>query len=152
MAGLILSVLASAFLPNGCNQPGWSFCVAMPPDAERIVNLEDGNVVIYDYLMSDGSRAHIYVGRDPAAMAPGRWSERRQGLETVRWQTGENGRIDYYIERVWADSAGIPRWLHMWVLPSEDGETAEAEAMIATVRSCDERLCPSPGPVEPAGD
>ncbi|WP_420433892.1 hypothetical protein [Hyphobacterium sp.] len=149
MAGLILSALASAFLPTGCNQPGWSFCVAMPPDAERTVNLEDGDFVVYDYLMSDGSRAHIFVGRDPVEMAPGRWSERRQGLETVRWQSGENGRIDYYIERVWADAAGIPRWLHMWVLPSEDGATADAEALIASVRSCDERLCPSPGPVDP---
>lgn len=129
--------------------PGWSFCVRMPESAAREVHANAQDFVVYDFEMADGSSAHVYVGWAPQLMGPGRWSERRQGLETVRWQTGEEGRIDYYIERVWAESADIPRWLHMWVLPSEDGVTAEAEALIGTLQSCDPRLCPDPGPVDP---
>lgn len=122
----------------------------MPVDAERTVHFEGEAGILYNFVMADGSSAHIHVGWGAVEMAPGQWSERRQGLETVRWQTGEDGRIDYYIERVWAELAGIPRWLHMWVLPSEEGTIVDAEALIGTVRSCDERLCPSPGPVDAA--
>ncbi|WP_421790642.1 hypothetical protein [Hyphobacterium sp.] len=109
--------------------------------------------VIYGFVMEDGSQARIYAGWSPTGMASGRWSERRQGLETVRWRASENGRIDYYIDRPWAESAGIPRRLHAWVEASENGEISGAESLILTLRSCDPRMCPPPAAalVEPNG-
>ena len=50
---------------------------------------------------------------------------------------------------VWAESAGIPRFLHAWIEASETGEISEAEALIQTLRSCDPRMCPALGPVRP---
>jgi len=104
--------------------------------------------VIYQFQLPDGSRAFVAVGNSTEAVFGGQWSERRQGLETVRWQADGQGRIDYYTERVWADSAGIPRFLHAWIEASETGEISGAEALIQTLRSCDPRMCPAPEMVQ----
>lgn len=150
MIPLLTSLLATAFLPTGCSMPGWSFCVRMPADARMEVAQDQTDPVIYRFEMTDGSNAFVAVGETTEAVYGGQWSERRQGLETVRWQASGDGRIDYYIERVWAESAGIPRFLHAWIEASDGGEISDAEALIQTLRSCDPRLCPAPGPVSPA--
>lgn len=147
MIALLVSTLAVLFLPTGCNFPGWSFCVNVPPDAVMEVAENNSGIVTYSFLMTDGSRAEVRIGEDMAPARGGLWSERRQGLETVRWRADGAGRIDYYIERVWADTAGIPRFLHARVDGSETGEIAGAEALIQTLRSCDPQMCPDPGPV-----
>jgi hypothetical protein len=149
MASFLLSMLAAMFLPTGCNTPGWSFCVDLPPEARMEVVQDVEDFIVYQFDMSDGSGTFIYVGWAPQIQQSGQWSERRQGLETVRWQASGDGRIDYYIERVWAESAGIPRWVHAWVVASETGEISDAEALILTLRSCDPGLCPAPGPALP---
>jgi hypothetical protein len=147
MLPFIVSLLATVFLPTGCSLPGWSFCVRMPADARMEVAQDQTDPVIYQFAMADGSRAFVAVGESTEAVHGGQWSERRQGLETVRWQADGDGRIDYYIERVWAESAGIPRFLHAWIEASETGEISDAEALIQTLRSCDPRMCPALGPV-----
>ncbi|WP_394692620.1 hypothetical protein [Hyphobacterium sp.] len=147
MIALTSSLLASLFLPTGCSMPGWSFCVRMPADARMEVAQDQTDPVIYRFEMADGSNAFVAVGESTEVVYGGQWSERRQGLETVRWQANGDGRIDYYIERVWAESAGIPRFLHAWVEASETGEISGAEELILTLRSCDPRMCPPLGPV-----
>lgn len=147
MIALTSSLLASLFLPTGCSMPGWSFCVRMPADARMEVAQDQADPVIYRFEMADGSNAFVAVGQSNAVVYGGQWSERRQGLETVRWQANGDGRIDYYIERVWAESVGIPRFLHAWVEASEAGEISGAEDLILTLRSCDPRMCPPLGPV-----
>jgi len=149
MIPLLTSILATLFLPTGCSMPGWSFCVRMPDDARMEVAQDQSDPVIYRFEMADGSNAFVAVGESTEVVYGGQWSERRQGLETVRWQANGGGRIDYYIERVWAESAGIPRFLHAWIEASETGEISEAEALIQTLRSCDPRMCPALGPVRP---
>jgi hypothetical protein len=152
MSAVLTSLLATMFLPNGCTLPGWSFCVRMPPGAVLEVAQDQTEPVIYHFAFEDGSAVFVAVSHDTEMPAGGAWSERRQGLETLRWRADGQGRIDYYIERVWAESAGIPRWLHIWIEASEAGEISGAEALVATVQSCDPRLCPAPGPVTPSGD
>ncbi len=147
MALVLASALAAVLLPTGCTLPGWSFCVRMPPGAVMEVAQDEGSAFTYGFTMADGSRAEIIVGDAVEPPRGGSWSERRQGLETVRWQAGGDGRIDYYIERVWAESAGIPRWLMARVIASEAGEIDAAESLIYTLRSCDPGMCPAPGPV-----
>lgn len=148
MISLLGSILAVLFLPTGCNLPGWSFCVRMPSDGVVEVARDDGGIVSYSFSMADGSRAEVRVSEDVEPARGGTWSERRQGLETLRWQADGAGRIDYYIERVWADAAGIPRFLHARIIASGTGEIAGAEALVQTLRSCDPGMCPAPGPVD----
>lgn len=147
MAAALISLLTAVLLPNGCTLPGWSFCVRMPADAVMELAQDETDPFIYQFRFEDGSRAFIAVGFDTEIAVGGTWSERRQGLETLRWRANGEGRIDYYIERVWAESAGIPRWLHAWVEASESGEISGAEALINTLRSCDPGMCPAPGPI-----
>lgn len=147
-----ISLAAALLLPSGCNMAGWGFCVRISPETEMQIYPAGPDGLIYGYDLPDGSRARVYAGWSPTDMEAGRWSERRQGLESVRWRAGENGRIDYYIERSWAESAGIPRLLHAWVEASPEGEISDAENLVLTLRSCDPRLCPPPAPglAEPA--
>ena len=149
MVSILLSTLAAMFMPTGCTTPGWSFCVRMPVDATMELTQDVEDFIVYHYEMPDGSDAFIYVGWAPQIHQGGQWSERRQGLETVRWQANGEGRIDYYTERVWAESVGIPRFLHAWIEASETGEISDAEALIQTLRSCDPRMCPAPSTSTP---
>ncbi|GJL96433.1 MAG: hypothetical protein DHS20C06_02500 [Hyphobacterium sp.] len=121
----------------------------------EVVRDEAAFAANYHFSMADGSSAHVRIDSETEIIRVGAWSERRQGLETVRWQADGDGRIDYFIERVWAESAGIPRWIHAWILASESGEISDAEALILTLRSCDPGMCPVPEPVTlltPAAD
>jgi hypothetical protein len=158
MAAALISLLTAVLLPNGCTLPGWSFCVRMPADAALEIAQDQSAPYLYQFSFPDGSSAYVAVGFNTEIAVGGQWSERRQGLETLRWRADGEGRIDYYIERVWADTAGIPRWLHAWVEASETGEISGAEALIHTLRSCDPAMCPAPGPVtapvtsDPAGN
>lgn len=144
MASFLLSTLAALFLPTGCNTPGWSFCVNLPPDVPMDIAQDEAGFAIYHFSMPDGSSAHVRIDPETELMRGGAWSVRRQGLENVRWQADGEGRIDYFIERVWAESAGIPRWIHAWIEASDAGEISEAEGLIQTLRSCDPGMCPAP--------
>ena len=118
----------------------------MPPDVQMDIAQEDDSAAVYNFAMPDGSSAHVRVDPETDSIRGGTWSVRRQGLENVRWQADGDGRIDYFIERVWAESVGIPRWVHAWIDASETGEISDAEALILTLRSCDPGMCPAPGP------
>jgi hypothetical protein len=143
VAPFLFSTLAAIFLPTGCNTPGWSFCVRMPPDVPMEITQDEDTSAVYNFAMPDGSSAHVRIDPETDAVRGGTWSVRRQGLENVRWQADGHGRIDYFIERVWAESAGIPRFIHAWIEASETGEISDAEALILTLRSCDPGMCPA---------
>ncbi|MEE2526103.1 hypothetical protein V0U79_06970 [Hyphobacterium sp. HN65] len=119
----------------------------MPANAVLEAPRDQTDPFIYHFRFEDGSQAFVAVSFDTETAVGGEWSERRQGLETVRWRADGEGRIDYYIERVWAEAAGIPRWLHAWIEASSEGEISNAETLIHSLRSCDPGMCPAPVPV-----
>lgn len=147
IATALVAVVQAASLPDACNLAGWSFCVALPDGgtAELIANRED--FVVYRFELPDGSSMGMYVGWAPNLAQSASWAWREQGMYSVRWLRGENGRTDYEMDR---PTGSVPQYLHFWTLPGPDGVISDARSLAASVRTCGPEICQDPG--RPAPD
>tara|TARA_R110002096_G_scaffold80289_6_gene188218 strand:- start:1313 stop:1816 length:504 start_codon:yes stop_codon:yes gene_type:complete len=131
-------------LPDDCNLPGWTFCVMLPDDASVRIETNGPDFIVYAFEAEDGSVLRVYVGNAPSVQADEGWQWGRLGQGQTRWLASEGGRTDYLMDRNWADP--VPNWLHVWTLPSDDGEIDGAEALVNSLQSCMVTICPDPGP------